>query len=274
MVEEEPAAGAILEMGGDGERWFEHANGNLARQRIGAPDFDSPVPAAGPTPTYAEAISGIGTLNESSLHAQLKELLVVDGDEFEVDLDGFVIDIRRHDLLIEIQTSGFGSMGRKLDHLLSDHRMLLVHPVATTTYLQRSGSKARRSPRRGSLWSVLDELVSIPTLLDHPNLTLEVWLVTVDRIQERDPKARRGRGGWRTVDRRLRQVEGRHRFESTDDLAALLPDELPTLFTTADIAERAAIGRDVAQKLAYCLRALERIELVEQRRAGYVYRRS
>lgn len=198
---------------------------------------------------------------------------MVDGDELEVDLDGFVIDIRRGDLLIEIQTGSFGALGRKLDHLLGEHRVLLVHPIAVATYLQRPGARARKSPRRGSLWSVLDELVSIPTLLDHPNLVLEVWLVDVDRVQVADPKARRGRGGWRTVDRRLRDVESRHRFESTDDLVALLPPGLPDRFTTADIAERAGTGRDVAQKLAYCLRALERIELVEQRRSGYVYRR-
>ena len=219
-------------------------------------------------------ISGIGTLNESSLHAQLKELLVVDGDELEVELGGFVIDIRRQDLLIEIQTSGFGSMGRKLDRLLGDHDILLIHPIAVTTYLQRPGSRPRRSPRKGTLWSLLDELVSIPTLLDHPNLTLEAWLVSVDRVQEPDPKARRGRGGWRTVDRRLREVEGRHRFESTDDLVALLPEGLPERFTTADIADRARVGRPAAQKLAYCLRALERIELVDHTRAGHVYRRA
>jgi hypothetical protein len=197
---------------------------------------------------------------------------VVDGDELEVDLDGFVIDIRRGDLLIEIQTGSFGALGRKLDRLLGDHRVLLVHPIAVVTYLQRPGARPRRSPRRGSLWSVLDELVSIPTLLDHPNLSLEVWLVDVDRVQVADARARRGRGGWRTVDRRLRSVDTRHRFDSADDLAALLPSGLPEPFTTADIAERIGTSRDVAQKLAYCLRALERIELVEQRRDGYLYR--
>jgi len=119
MVEQEPTTGAVLEMGGHGQGGFEHAPGNLV-------DFGLAVPARTCWSTYAEPISGIGTLNESSLHAQLKELLMADGDEFEVDLDGFVIDIRRTDLLIEIQTSGFGSMGRKLDRLLSDHRMLLV----------------------------------------------------------------------------------------------------------------------------------------------------
>jgi len=190
-----------------------------------------------------------------------------------VELDGFVIDIRRRDLLIEVQTGSFGALGRKLDRLLAEHRMLLVHPIAVATHLQRPGARPRRSPRRGSLWSLLDELVSIPTLLDHPNLSLEAWLVTIDRVQEPDPRARRGRGGWRTVDKLLRSVEARHRFDGTGDLVALLPDGLPDRFTTADMAEGGTMDRDAAQKLAYCLRALERIELVEQKRSGYVYRR-
>jgi hypothetical protein len=189
-----------------------------------------------------------------------------------MELDGFVVDIRRRDLLIEVQTGSFGAMGRKLDRLLAEHRMLLVHPVAVATYLQRPGARPRRSPRKGSLWSVLDELVSIPTLLDHPNLALEVWLVTVDRIQEPDPTARRGRGGWRTVDRRLRSVESRHRFDGADDLAALLPECLPRQFTTADMASTGTMTRDAAQKLAYCLRALDRIELIDRTRDGHLYR--
>lgn len=194
-----------------------------------------------------------------------------DGDEQEVELEGFVIDIRRGDLLIEVQTGSFSAMGRKLDRLLAEHRIHLIHPVATTTYLDRGRGKPRRSPKRGHLWSVLDELVSIPTLVDHPNLTLEVWLVSVDRVQVHDPKARRGRGGWRTVDRRLREVEARYRFDSADDLTRLLPTGLPERFTTADIAEQAGVPRDSAQRLAYCLRALERIELVDHRKVGHIY---
>ncbi len=190
----------------------------------------------------------------------------------EVELDGFVIDIRRGDLLIEVQTSSFGAMGRKLDRLLADYRILLVHPIATATYLHKPKAKPRRSPRRGNLYSVLDELVSIPTLLDHPNLTLEVWLVSIDKFQEHNPKARRGRGGWSTVDKRLREVEARHRFETTDDLVALMPSGLPEPFTTADIATTGDMSRDAAQKLAYCLRALEKIEVTDRSKAGYLYR--
>ncbi len=211
-------------------------------------------------------------MNESSLHAQLKLQLAEPGDEFEVDLEGFVIDIRRGDLLIEVQTGSFGAMGRKLDRLLNGYHMQLVHPVAVATYLHKPGSKPRRSPLKGSVYSLLDELVSIPTLLDHPNLTLDVVLVTVDKFQEHDPKARRGRGGWRTTDKQLRSVESTHRFVSTQDLVDLMPTGLPDPFTTADIATEGGIGRDTAQKLAYCLRALDRIEVIDRSRAGYRYR--
>lgn len=213
----------------------------------------------------------IGTLNEGSLHVALKDHYAEPGDEFEVPLDRFVIDIKRDQLLIEIQTGSFGAMGRKLDHLLPDYRMLLVHPIAVESWLDRPNAKPRRSPKKGSLYTLFEQLVSIPTLLDHPNLTLDIALVSVTKRQEADPKARRGRGGFRTVDRLLREIREIHRFETTDDLLALLPDDLPDVFTTADIAAAGSFGRDVAQRMAYCFKALELFEVEKRTKAGYHY---
>jgi len=172
-----------------------------------------------------------------------------------VPLERFVIDIRRDDLLIEIQTGSFAAMGNKLDRLLPDHRMLLVHPIAVETYLEKPGAKPRKSPKRGSVYDVFEELVSIPTLLDHPNLSLEVVLVSVTKVQKADPSARRGRGGFRTTDRILREIVGRHRFDDSEDLLSLVP-ALPPEFTTADLARCAGVKRDVAQRMAYCFRPL------------------
>ncbi len=186
-------------------------------------------------------------------------------------MHGFVIDIRRGDLLVEIQTSSFRSMGRKFDQLLAGYRMLLVHPIAVETYLKRPGKKPRKSPKRGSVFDIFEELVSIPTLLDHPNLMLDVVLVSVDKVQQPDPRARRGRGGFRTVDRQLRKVlEVRH-FADTGDLVQLLPAGLPDQFTTADIAAGAKVPRDVAQRMAFCFRALEVITDVGRTKAGIHY---
>ncbi|MFV0259573.1 MAG: hypothetical protein ACK5PP_14150 [Acidimicrobiales bacterium] len=189
-----------------------------------------------------------------------------------MDVGPFVADIQRGDLLIEVQTRGFAAMGRKLDELLDRYQILLVHPIAVTTYLNKPGARQRRSPKRGDLFSLFDELVSVPTLLDHPQLTIEVLMVTVDVYQEADPLLRRGRGGWRTVDRALRSVEARHRFGSMDDVAALLPRSLPDPFTTADLAHQLGTRRDRAQRLAYCLREADRIRAVERTASGVGYR--
>lgn len=217
----------------------------------------------------------IGTLNEGSLHAALKDWYAAPGDAFEVPLEGFVIDIKRDDQLIEVQTGSFGAMGRKLDRLLPEYQILLVYPVAVESWLHKPGASPRRSPKKGSVYSLFDELVSLPTLLDHPNLTLDVVLVSVDKIQVDDPKARRGRGGFRTVDRKLREVVDRHRFETIEDLLRLVPvEDLPKEFTTADIAKAAGVSREVARKIAYCFRPLGIFDELRRTRAGYVYRLS
>ena len=49
----------------------------------------------------------IGTLNEGSLHAALKLWYADPGDLVEHPVDGYVIDLVRDDLLIEVQTGGF-----------------------------------------------------------------------------------------------------------------------------------------------------------------------
>ncbi|HAX81656.1 MAG TPA: hypothetical protein DCY40_03685 [Actinobacteria bacterium] len=63
----------------------------------------------------------IGSLNEKPLHAALKEWYRRRGDLVEVATDGFVVDLVRAGLLIEIQTGSFAAMRRKLDRLLDAH---------------------------------------------------------------------------------------------------------------------------------------------------------
>ncbi|MEL7156101.1 MAG: hypothetical protein AAFN30_05820 [Actinomycetota bacterium] len=236
------------------------------------PDAVSPSSSPGSRRPRIGLIANIGTLNEGSLHAALKEHLARPGDEFEVPLDGFVIDIRRGRQLIEIQTTSFAAMGRKLDRILATHPVLIVHPIAVETYLHKPGARPRRSPKRSDRYGLFDELVSMPTLLDHPNLEIEVLLVVVDKHQVADPTLRRNRGGWRTTDRRLREIRDQCRLTTVSDLAQYVPAGLPEVFTTADLARLAPTSRDRAQKLAYCLRDVGLFDLVGRSRRGYEYR--
>lgn len=214
----------------------------------------------------------IGTLNEGSLHRGLKRWLAEPGDRFEVPLDEFVIDIVRGDLLIEIQTGAIGAMGRKLDHLLEHHHIRVVHPMPAIRWLEQPGKPRRRSPTKRSIWNLFDELVSIPTLLDHPHLELHIVLVEETELRSGTEMVQRGRRG-RVVDRRLDDVVDERLFVSADELLEVIPDELANPFTTAELASAAHIRRDLAQRACYVLRHTGLISEVDRTKAGYLYRR-
>lgn len=223
-------------------------------------------PAAADDPAH-----NIGTQSEGSLHAALKLLVSEPGDRFEVRMGGFVVDVVRGDTCIEVQTGGFAAMGNKLDRLLDDYHVHIVHPIAVGSWIERRELPTRKSPKKGCLHDVFGELVSVPTILDHPNLTIEVFLVEVDVVKVEDPALRRRRGGWRTVDRRLRRVVGRHGFRTTADLVALLPPGLPAEWTTKDVASLGRLPRRTAQQMAYVLKANDLVTEVRRDRAGAHY---
>ena len=66
-------------------------------------------------------MSNIGTMQERSLHAALKSWYAAPGDRLEQLVDGFIVDICRGDLLIEIQTRNLASIKRKLAALTARH---------------------------------------------------------------------------------------------------------------------------------------------------------
>jgi len=244
----------------------------LARLRAGGVEYG--------TGTMMEdnARPGIGRLNEGHLHQALKDLYSVADAAQEVPLGSYVADVVHPDRVVyEIQTAGFGRLRRKLPALLATHRVVLVHPIAAVRWIHKltddvdTPPRPRRSPKRGRVLDLLDELVSIPELLDHPNFALEVVLVELDEF--RRPARRRRGDGWAVVRRQLRSVIGRERFDSPDDLFRLLEQSLVEPFSTRELAEALAAPRFLAQKFAYCLRACGRIEPCGKRGNAILYRR-
>jgi len=222
-------------------------------------------------------VTTIGLLNEKPLHAALKEWYRRDGDEVEVPLEGFVVDLVRDGLLIEIQTRGFASMRRKLDRLLDSHQIRLVYPVAAEKWIVKldDGGQAasrRRSPKRGIPLDVCAELVSFPSLLSHPNFTLEVALIEEDEIRRPDAKKGWRRSGYVIEERRLVAVQQTVQLDSPAALLDLVPDGLPDPFTSADLADVLGRSRHLAQEVTYCLRVSGAVETVGRDKRGILYR--
>jgi hypothetical protein len=221
----------------------------------------------------------INTFNESPLHADLKQWYAREKDELEVPIAGYIVDIVREDLLIEIQTGNFGALRTKLSNLLPSYAVRLVYPIAQAKWivkLPRNGARnreRRKSPKHGTVYDLFGELVRLPDLLAQPNFSLEVLLIEEEEIRRHNPKRRWRRRGWTTVERRLLRVVARKPFDSPAMLATLLPNDLPRHFTTADIADATQQRRAMAQKMAYCLRQMELIRQVGKVGNAYLYER-
>jgi hypothetical protein len=222
-------------------------------------------------------MSGIGLLNEKALHASLKQWYARPGDRFEVAVGRFVIDIVRDDLLIEIQTRNFASIKAKLTTLVHSHRVRLIYPIAQERWIVRSATdrhgrvSRRRSPRRGRWEDLFRELVSIPQLLANRNFSLEVLLIKEEEARRFEGKRRWRRGGWAIEARRLIEVLDRRVFQDLTDWRACLPAGLES-FTARDLATATGTRGDLAQKMAYCLRMGNAIELVGKRGRAHLYR--
>jgi hypothetical protein len=221
----------------------------------------------------------IGTLREKPLHASLKQWCAEPGDRFEVSVDRYVIDVVRDDLLIEVQTSGFSSMRKKLRRLLDlGYRVQVIHPIPATKTIVRLNDDGevigkRKSPKRGTPMDVFAELVYITGVLDHPGLHIRVVMITEDEYRKHDPDRAWRRKGWVVQERRLTGVEETVEIFGPPDLAAMLPGALPDRFTTADVRELAGCSKRVAQQMMYCLRHTEAIEISGKQGNAIEYRR-
>jgi hypothetical protein len=129
----------------------------------------------------------------------------------------------------------------------------------------------RRSAKHGSVVEVFDKLVAFPSLLTHPNLTIEVLLLEEDHLRGARPVTARRR----TRDpgeRRLRGVLGRVELNGVDDIVRALPP-LPTEpFSTRELASALGCSMLLAQRTAYCLRAVDVIEAAGRRGRSPLHR--
>ena len=115
----------------------------------------------------------------------MKQLVAESGDAFEVTIDGYVIDVVRSSgkkkILFEVQTTSFAAMRKKLSHLLNDYQIHVIYPVPVEIFLVKPDQKRRKSPKKGTVYTIFEELVSIPEFLTHPNLSFEVVCVSVKK---------------------------------------------------------------------------------------------
>jgi hypothetical protein len=216
---------------------------------------------------------------ETSLHRQLKVHYAGSGAVVEQRVGRYRIDVVAGRELIEIQLGSLTAIRDKIAELVREHRVRLVKPIIASKLLikqHRAGGRIvsrRKSPKRGELLDLFEELVHFTRVFPHRRLTLEVPLLEIE--EWRYPG--HGRRRWRrsndrqVEDQRLVAIASVEQFRTAADLCRLLPKKLPRPFHTGHLADGLGKDRSIAQRMAYCLRHIGAIQSVGKQRGAWLY---
>ncbi len=223
-------------------------------------------------------IRQIGLINESNLHSALKDVYSGTDAVHESNVDGYVVDVIQNGSIIEIQTGSFTKIRPKIAELLSRYRVKLVYPIASEKTIVVYDSKKenvlykRRSPKKGELIDIADEIIHIPGLITHPNFSLEVVLTKEEEIRSAD-----GRGSWRRkgisiLDRKLLDIINRVNFDRPLDYLMLLPDSTPSAFTNRQLSQLMRKPIRKIRKLTYSFKKMGLLEVIGRQGNAQVFR--
>jgi len=198
-------------------------------------------------------------MNEYSLHSAIKKWYSLPGDQFEVKIDDYIVDILRGDLLIEIQTRNFSTIKKKLADLVKNNRVRLVHPIPEQKWIIHVNEfdeiiGKRKSPKKGKLTDLFHELIRIPKLISENNFSLEVLMTNQEEVRCDDGKGSWRRRGASIKDRKLIGVNSRILLNNKNDFLRFLPKNLDETFTNKGLANLRGISISMAQKITYCLK--------------------
>lgn len=194
--------------------------------------------------------NGIGTLSEKTTHAVLKNYFEPYEDGHEQKIGSFVADIVGENGIIEIQTGAFSKLRPKLAEYLKYCPVTVVYPCSAVKNIicfdpdTGEVSSKRKSPLKGDVYTVFRELEGITDYLLHPDFTLCIVLMETDEYRcppEKAPphqKKKRRKNAFSTYDRIPAALLDEIYINGLYDWLELLPEGLPEIFTTSDMAER------------------------------------
>lgn len=223
--------------------------------------------------------NGVGTLQEKTIHAVLKNYYEPDCSKQEQKVSGFVADIFTGQEIIEIQTRGFYKLRRKLEAFLPLYPVTIVHPVTHLKWLrwvnEETGevSKARKSPKVGSPLAIFPELYRIKMFLPNDNLRFHIVLLDVEEYRLLNGWSKDKKKGSTRNDGIPTDLYDIVTLDTISDFARLLPPELPDEFTSTDLKQMLRCNKALAGVMVHILAHIGVIHKTGKKGNSIVYRR-
>ncbi len=240
------------------------------------------LPESHPGASLVAEQAGINLYSEHSLHDQVKRSLAGPGDRLEASVAGRVVDLAKEDgEVVEVQTRNLAALLPKVRAFSgAGIRVRVVHPVPELLHILRRDPESgkilsrRKSPKRGDVWRVFDELVKAPGLIARPGVSVEALLVHATEIRVRDGTGSWRRRGDRTEDRILDAVVGGACWETAEDWLSILPPGLPPPWSSESLGRALGLPPPRARKILYCLARAGLLEEAGRSGRRKLYRRA
>ena len=220
---------------------------------------------------------GIGTLSEKTVHAILKNYLMPDEDHHEIPIEGYVADIYKDGEIIEIQTRQFNKMRSKLQAFLPIYPVTIVYPIPREKKLiwidEESGelSTPRKSPLKGTRYTVFPELYKIKMFLKNPNLRLKLILMDMEEYKLLNGWSKDRKKGSSRFDRIPTELVEEVEINCIEDYMQFVPYELEEEFTVKEFAKAAHIPAKLAGIVVNILHYMDALERTGKRGNAYLY---
>lgn len=220
---------------------------------------------------------GIGTLGEKSIHAILKYYYAPNDIYHEQKVENYVADIMIDGEIIEIQTRNFNTMRDKLSCFLSEHEVTIVYPIPYIKWLswidETTGeiSDKRKSPKKGSIYSIMPELYRIKMFLLNSNLHFTMCLIDVEETRFLNGWSKDRKKGSVRNDGFPVNIYDEVNFDLTSGYQQFIPDNLPRQFTSKDFKIYAKINQSLSNVTLNILNYVGVIERVGKTGNLFVY---
>lgn len=220
---------------------------------------------------------GIGTLSEKTVHALLKQYMEPDEDHQEIPIENYVADIYRDGEIIEIQTRQFNKLRNKLTAFLPLYPVTIVYPIPREKQViwidTETGelSKPRKSPLKGTPYTVFPELYKIKMFLKDENLRFRLILMDMEEYRELNGWSKDKKKGSSRYDRIPSQLINEVEINCLKDYMQFVPYELEGEFTVKEFAKAAHIPTKLAGMVINILYYVETIDRTGKIGNAYLY---
>ena len=221
---------------------------------------------------------GIGTYNEKTLHAVLKNFFEPDSAYHEIPVDNYIADIKNPDGIIEIQTSGFGTIRDRLEVFLSLSEVTVVYPIAAVKSLvwidpeTGAAESKRKSPKRENAAQILPEMCRLCKIIKNERLHFVCAMLELTEYRIRDGWGNGGKRGSHRLDRIPTGIIDIVEIKTPEDLRRFVPDGE---FTSKDFASFSGFSPKSRRDISMALKLLEytgTIEKCGKKRNAVIYR--